>query len=548
MSEKILLNIEKATIKQVFDRACKVNSKNELICSALKHPTDNKNCYTFEKVKNLSRLNSLHLLEKGLMIGDRVSIIIGNIPEFFIIKLALNCIGVSCVPINAELSINEISYLIRHSNSRLIITNKKYFNYLKKIEIIIKKKIGLALYSNNFLEFLINIKPKHKIKLKKKIVSSTEASLLYTSGTTGKPKGRILSHAYEINAGINYINKNGYISLKKNKERIYNCLPVHHVNSGILSFYAAILSGNCQIQSSKFSANSFWKEIKYSKATIFHYLGVMVSILIKKKHTKYERDNSLRLGVGAGIPPNLHKNFETRFKVPMIELWGMTEMVRCIFDNNKDREVGSRCIGRPKDIIETKVIDTKGKEIINQPGQLLIRYSKKNPKKYFFSGYYKDSKATAYAWRKNWFHTGDIVLKKNNGKLYFIDRNKNIIRRGGENISATEVETILLLDKSVKNCAVISYPHKIYEEEVLSFIILNDKVLPNLDTAKVLLNNASKELAYFKLPGFIKFCNKLPLTSTQKIEKTKLLKSIINKNNDFLFDLSSYKKKMKFPN
>ena len=385
MSEIILQNIEKATIKQVFDRACKVNSKNELICSALKHPTDNKNCYTFEKVKNLSRLNSLHLLEKGLMIGDRVSIIIGNIPEFFIIKLALNCIGVSCVPINAELSANEISYLIRHSNSRLIITNKKYFNYLKKIEIIIKKKIGLALYSNNFLEFLINIKNKKKIKLKKKIVSSTEASLLYTSGTTGKPKGCILSHAYEINAGINYINKSGYISIKKNKERIYNCLPVHHVNSGILSFYAAILSGNCQIQSSKFSANSFWKEIKYSKATIFHYLGVMVSILIKKKHTKYERDNNLRLGVGAGIPPNLHKNFETRFKVPMIELWGMTEMVRCIFDNNKDREVGSRCIGKPKDIIETKVIDTNGKEIINQPGQLLIRYSKKNPKKYYLN-------------------------------------------------------------------------------------------------------------------------------------------------------------------
>ena len=106
----------------------------------------------------------------------------------------------------------------------------------------------------------------------------------------------------------------------------------------------------------------------------------------------------------------------------------------------------------------------------------------------------------------------------------------------------------MLLDKSVKNCAVISYPHKIYEEEVLSFIILNDKVLPNLDTAKVLLNNASKKLAYFKLPGFIKFCNKLPITSTQKIEKTKLLKSIINKNNKFLFDLSSYKKKMKLSN
>ena len=158
---------------------------------------------------------------------------------------------------------------------------------------------------------------------------------------------------------------------------------MHHVNSGILSFFAMLITANCQIQAERFSVKNFWKDIKLSNATVFHYLGVMAPLLLKNKKNKIENKNSLRIGVGAGIEPSLHKKFEKRFKVPMIELWGMTEMVRCIFDNEKNRKIGTRCFGKATHGLETKVINKNGNEIFNSEGEFLIRFNNKNLKLVF---------------------------------------------------------------------------------------------------------------------------------------------------------------------
>ena len=312
-------------------------------------------------------------------------------------------------------------YIIKHSECKLIISNNIYLNNIKKILIKHRYKSGLSLFEKNKLTTIKKIKRKYLYK-NIRLSPSDEASLLYTSGTTGKPKACILSHYYEINAGYSYTMKKGLIALKEGKERIYNCLPVHHVNSGVLSFYAALLTGNCQIQAKRFSSKAFWKDIKYSKATVFHYLGVIASILLKQKYNKIEEKNNLRLGIGAGIEPNLHADFEKRFRVPMLELWGMTEMVRCIYDYKKNRKIGKRCFGKPDNSLEVKVIDNRGENLINKEGELLIRHSNEIPDKGFFSGYYKNKKATQTIWKNNWFHTGDIVIKDRKGYLYFVDR------------------------------------------------------------------------------------------------------------------------------
>ena len=535
------------SIKCVFDEVCKKYSENILLSHPSKKSNQKSKYYTFREVKELVNINSLSFKEIGLNIGDRVSVMIGNIPEFFIIKLALNYNGISCVPINNESSISEVNYLLSHSESKLIIVDEKLIEKLKKIKVVKKKEISLALYKKNRIKYLF-LKGYRKKNVYKKVTVDTESSLLYTSGSTGKPKACIITHEYEVNAGINYINKKSLISMKNGHERIYNCLPVHHVNAGILSFYAALLSGNCQIQGERFSAKNFWKEIIYSKATIFHYLGVMATILLKQKKSILEEKNKIKFAAGAGIEPNLHKVFEQRFKFPMIELWGMTEMVRCIFDYKKDREIGSRCIGSPKDILEAKVINKDGKRVFNTPGELLIRYSYKKPRRGFFKGYFKDNKATKKIWEGNWFHTGDLVLQKRNTKIYFVDRKKNIIRRAGENISATEVESVLLEDNRIQNCAVISFPHEIYEEEVMSFIVLKKNICPSIMRAKSILKKVSLKLSYFKVPGIVQFCKDLPTTSTQKIEKVKLNQRLKNENKKLFYNLCDYKKTLRTKN
>ena len=536
------LFIENNTIKDIFNISLKKFKNKVFLESPKSKVNDSFSTYTFSDVYNYIKLFTSYFREVSIKPGDRVAILTGNIPEFFILKIALNYNGISCVPLNYELTNSELNYIIKHSKSSHIIC-KKFF--LKKtIKFLDTYKIAISIFSENKLSIFTNIKKKRKIA-NIKIKPSNEASLIYTSGTTGKPKGCILSHFYEINAGYSYILKKGLISIKATKEKIYNCLPVHHVNAGILSFYAALLTGNCQIQSTRFSVTNFWKEIKYSNATIFHYLGVMAPLLLKQKISIEEKNNNLRLGIGAGIEPSFHSIFEKRFNIPMIELWGMTEMVRCIFDfKKKYRKVGKRCFGKPDSSLETIVINSLDKSVINEEGELLIRHNKENPKKGFFDGYYKNSIATRKVWKKNWFHTGDIVIKDKNGYLFFIDRKKNIIRRSGENIAAIEVEASLLSLIDIKNAAVCAYPHEIYEEEVLAFIILKDDKKKGLRCAKNIINKLKKKLAYYKLPAYINFTDNLPITSSQKVMKKDLIKQIKNRNTNNFHDLSEFKRSL----
>tara|TARA_A100001011_G_scaffold265601_1_gene274430 strand:- start:2082 stop:3710 length:1629 start_codon:yes stop_codon:yes gene_type:complete len=536
------LFIENSTIKDIFNLSLKKFKNKVFLESPRSKFNDSFNEYSFHDVHNYIKLFSSYFRKVCIQTGDRVAIITGNIPEFFILKIALNYNGVSCVPLNYELTNPELNYIIKHSKSSHIICRNFFLK--KVINFIDTYEISISIFNENNLSIFKSIKKKRKI-ISSKIKPSNEASLIYTSGTTGKPKGCILSHFYEINAGYSYVLKKGLISIRTSKERIYNCLPVHHVNAGILSFYAALLTGNCQIQSSRFSVTSFWKEIKYSNATIFHYLGVMVPLLLKQKKSSEEKNNNLRLGIGAGIEPSFHSIFEKRFNIPMIELWGMTEMVRCIFDfRKKYRKVGKRCFGKSDNTLETIVINNLGKSVTNEEGELLIRHNKENPKKGFFDGYYKNSIATKKVWNNNWFHTGDIVIKDKSGYLYFIDRKKNIIRRSGENIAAIEVEASLLSLTGIRNAAVCAYPHKIYEEEVLAFIILKDNKNKCIKYAKNIINNLKKKLAYYKLPAYISFTDSLPITSSQKIMKKDLIKQIKNRNTDNFYDLSEFKRSL----
>ena len=536
--------IQNATIEKVFNYAL-YRYSNKILLS---HPTiKNKEyakCYSYYDV-NKSIQNYIKFFNSiGVHKEDRVAVAIGNIPEYFIIKLSLNFIGASIVPINCDLNYKEIIYILTDSNSVLVLHSKKYSKLILKALKALKKKIGRIKFNNNNELELVNYFKKKAKKSKKKINPQFESSLLYTSGTTGKPKGCILTHDYEINAGFHYSTRRGLINIKRSKERLYNCLPVHHVNSSVLSFFAMLLTGNCQIQGERFSVKNFWKEVSLSNATIFHYLGVMAPLLLKQRDNIYSKNNALRIGIGAGIEPKLHRLFENRFKVPMIELWGMTEMVRCIFDNSKNRIVGKRCFGKPDNNIKIKILNNSNKKNYPISGEMLVKTSLTLRKKIFFKGYLNNSKATKKVWENGWFHTGDLVTKDKNGKLYFIDRKKHIIRRAGENISSAEVEAALLNIDYVQNCAVTAVSNEIYEEEVFAFVVLNNKQ-KTLNQAKKILRILNKDLSYFKLPAFIKYIDSVPTTSTQKTEKSKLLKLIKDSNSSDILDLLDYKRSLK---
>ncbi len=451
---------------------------------------------------------------KGYGHGHRAAMLLDNRPEHFLHKLALNALGVCIVPVNPDYRAGEIAYLLEHSEADVAIVSDERRAQFEAGAAAGSHTPPVALFDN-----LTTLAPASRTPRDAAITAQSEASILYTSGTTGRPKGCVLSHGYELASGAWYVNRGGMAAFRAEGERIYNPLPVYHVNSSIVSFFGALLSGSCQIQADRFAPTRWWSEVRQTRASIVHYLGIIVPLLLNQPKTEDEGAPDVRFAIGAGVEPQLHAAFEARFGFPLLEIWGMTEMVRILIDNEATRRVGTRAFGKPVPGIDVRVVDEEDRDVPRgTPGEMVIRYSAETPRRDFFSGYLKDEAATEQAWRDGWFHTGDTVRQDEDGMLHFVDRKKNIIRRSGENIAAAEVEAVLQAHPLVAQVAVLAVPDELREEEVFACVVLASPTDAG-EAAEVLFGHCHAELAYFKAPGFIHFLETIPTTGTQKIQK-----------------------------
>ena len=454
----------------------------------------------------------------GYGTGHRIGLLIENRLEHMLHKLAMNALGVCCVPLNPDHRPRELAYVLDHAHVDLVVVLTTLAAQLR---------LGIAQAGNGqpqialFENFSADLLPATKNATATTPVAATPASILYTSGTTGRPKGCVLSHGYELAAGAWYSTRGGLSAFGDACERIYNPLPLFHVNASIFSFYCALLKGNCQIQTDRFQPSRWWTEVYESKASVVHYLGVVVPMLLGQPEHLHERDHCVRFAIGAGVEPQRHQDFEDRFGFPLIEIWGMTEMVRAIIDNQLPRQVGTRAFGRVTEGVEVRVVNDDDADVpAGQEGEMLVRHSAATPRKHFFSGYLDDEDATEASWRSGWFHTGDIVTRDATGLLRFIDRRKNIIRRSGENIAAAEVEALLQAHPLVKNVAVLAVKDEVREEEVLACVVLKPGVPHDTATiARMLFDHCHTNLAYYKAPGWLYLTDTIPTTATQKIQK-----------------------------
>ncbi|MEC7803486.1 MAG: AMP-binding protein, partial [Pseudomonadota bacterium] len=380
--------------------------------------------------------------------------------------------------------------------------------------------------------------------------NTTEAALLYTSGTTGQPKGCVISNEYFIGLGQWYQDEGGYCALEPGQERLITPLPVNHMNSLACSTMAMIMTGGCIVQLDRFHPSTWWQSVRDSRSTIVHYLGVMPAMLLNLPASLNENfAEQIKFGFGAGVDVRHHLAFEQRFGFPLIEAWAMTETGAgaCIAASHEPRQVGTRCFGKAPSTLEYRLVDENGNETpTDQPGELLVRATGERPERNFFSGYHKDKTATAYAWSGGWFHTGDVVRTDAEGSFYFVDRRKNVIRRSGENIAALEVEAALLQQAAVHNCAVAPVADAIRGEEVMACIMLAPETDATRATAEAIVGFTLGALAYFKAPGYVAFVEQLPMTTSQKIQRgeVKRLCAELLENGE-CFDLRSQKRRRK---
>ena len=434
----------------------------------------------YERIEELAA----RYARRGYGRGHRVALKLPNCAPFLLHFLALNRIGAAVVPLNPDYRPAELHYVLAHSEASLVVDATS----LEGFDPPPAPAPG----------------------------SAAECALLYTSGTTGRPKGCLLDNAYFLAVGRRYVDEGGLCRLRHGEERLITPLPLFHMNALAVSTTAMILTAGCVVQLDRFHPRTWWRDVVRSRATIVHYLGVMPAMLMKQPPSPEDRAHGVRFGYGANANPADHAAFESRFGFPLVEAWAMTETGggALIAASREPRHVGTRCIGKPPPELEVRIVD--------DTGELLVRQKGADPRRGFFSGYLKDEAATAEAWRDGWFHTGDCVRRGADGALHFVDRRKNIIRRSGENIAALEVEAALAGHPAIGQVAVIAKPDEVREEEVMACVVLNPGHSPSEAAAVAIQDWCLERLAYFKAPGHVAFLAELPVTSTNKVQKARL--------------------------
>ncbi|HKS64792.1 MAG TPA: AMP-binding protein [Xanthobacteraceae bacterium] len=442
--------------------------------------------------------------------GACVALLMENRPEFFWHWLALNALGVAIMPINPELRADDLAYQLSIAEPDLAVA-------LAETHALIRAASGSAR-----IVAPDETPPRCRVRVMRQSAERDDAcALLFTSGTTAKPKCCALSNDYFLRIAEWYVTQGGEAAMGE-RETVLTPLPMFHMNALGCTVVGMLLTGGAVVPLDRFHARRWWRTVADSGATVIHYLGVMPAILLQLETEDADTTHSVRFGFGAGVDPRHQENFERRFGFPLIEAWAMTETGAGAVTSTVGgpRHVGQRCIGRAGPDMDYRIVDDAGADVARgTAGELLVRQKGDAPRRGFFTEYLKDEAATHEAWEGGWFHTGDVVSEGDDRSLFFVDRKKNIVRRSGENIAVIEVEGVLANLDGIAGVAVAPVPDETRGEEVFAMIVPRDPPRDPRAAAEEIARACAQRLAYFKVPGHVAFVDTIPITPTQKLQR-----------------------------
>jgi crotonobetaine/carnitine-CoA ligase len=336
-------------------------------------------------------------------------------------------------------------------------------------------------------------------------------AVVYTSGTTGHPKGVMESHRCAIQWGYNYVEN---MELEEGDTN-YLFPPLFHAMSQFIGVVPALLTGSRIVLGDGFSASRFWDECREYGVTLFNFTGGVLSFLWKQPERRSDRDHHVRRALGVPIPDDLYLGFEERFGVTLLPPFGTSES--SVVSYSRPGEVRSGSSGRPIDAFEVQIVDEAGfPKPVGEPGEIVTRPRFPDS---MMLGYYKQPEKTTEAMRDLWYHTNDMGYLDSDGYLFFVDRKNDAIRRRGENISSFEVERIVdQLDEVLESAAVgVSSPHG--EQEVKLCVVLRPGCeLP----VEEIWAHCDREMPPFMVPRFLEICASFPKTDTERVRKFEL--------------------------
>tara|TARA_R110000868_G_scaffold216416_3_gene466553 strand:- start:21299 stop:22783 length:1485 start_codon:yes stop_codon:yes gene_type:complete len=462
---------------------------------------------TYKAIHDAANVLIWYLKDRyALQKGDRIGIISENNVEQVILFAAAQKAGFILVPINFRLSPEEVDYMLNDSKPKVVYHHNSSFDITKlthktSYEPIEHVQIFLEKSSSEFSE-IIN--------------QNDIIFILYTSGTTGFPKGTIYTHKMlfwnSTNTALSLIITNDTVTL--------NCMPLFHTGGWNVLLTPVLHHGGTIILFKKFDPLKVLNCIVEENLSLFMAVPTMLKMMVELPEfskTDISCLNYIIVG-GESMPLDLIQLFHKK-RVPIRQGYGLTEVgpnLTSLHQNDAERKQGS--IGRPNFYVNVKVADEKGKQVgVNEKGELLISGPMVTP------GYWEKEEASQSSKIGQWFKTGDIAKIDNEGFLYIVDRKKNMYISGGENVYPVEVERVLRQYPSVKEAVVFGIPHQKWGECGVAIIVEKSKL-----SEEELLDFCKGKLAKFKIPSKIVFVKSIPKNDTGKINRKKLKDDFLN--------------------
>ena len=463
----------------------------------------------------------------GVSRGDRVALFLPNCPEFLYCWFGLSLLGVISVPVNTAYKRDEAAYILNNSEALALVAHQSLLpvaapaallapSVRHKLVVGTEGEEALSL-SKDWAEDWKNFSESwaagpDSVNLPQ--VSPQDISMLvYTSGTTGNPKGVQVTHQMYVAAGQGF----SHWTQATQEDRFFTCLPFFHANAQYYSTMGALAAGGTLVMVDRFSASRFWEQVRQARATVVNFIGMMMPVLSKQSPSRHDRNNQVRLFYGSpAFPPEFLKEFQERFGTEVIVGFGMTETCYGTIEQiGVTRRPSSSGLPRRhpdhRFVNQVSIADDQGNSVpAGQVGEITIKNTAMMP------GYWRDEEQSQLALRDGWLYTGDLGWLDDEGYLYFVDRKKDVIRRRGENISSQEVENVIKRHPGVLDCAIIAVPSELGEDEVKAYVLPRpDSLLEPQD----IVYWCSENLAYFKVPRYIELRADLPRTPSLRVRK-----------------------------
>ncbi|HTR68855.1 MAG TPA: long-chain fatty acid--CoA ligase [Mycobacteriales bacterium] len=458
------------------------------------------------------------LAERGVGRGDVVGLLSYNCTEFLEVLFAANHLGAIAMPINWRLAAPEVRYILEHSQARALVCDAALVDLATAaVEGMTAQglvQVCIAATPPTGWTALADLRVDGPCAPCAPCAPDDVHRLMYTSGTTGRPKGVMLTHANLAWKNLAHIVELGFTS----EDLGLACGPLYHVGALDLTTTSLIAVGGTTIIHRAFDAAAVVEEIERSRVTAVWLAPAMVNAIMALPDIDRRDLSSVRLVVNGGekMPIPLIERIKTVFsRAWFADAYGLTETVSGDTFLDRDSILTKRgSVGRPCLYLDLDIWDEGGVPVpVGEPGEIVMR----GPK--VFPGYWRDPDATATAFAGGWFHTGDIGVRDEDGYLFIVDRLKDMISSGGENIAGSEVERVLYEHPAVLEAAVVGRPDERWGQVPVAFVVQREGAAA---TADELVEHCRSQLAKFKVPKQITFIDALPRNPSGKVLKREL--------------------------